>query len=224
MEAAIAFIVGYLSGSLSGARIVAKRRAPDADLSTTKVVLDGTGAAVLNHGVSPSSLQARAGAAGGLRAGAIDILKALIPTLVVFLIWGDGPELILVSTGAFVGHIFPIYHRFQGGFGISPLLGSLVVIDIWSIVVPILVFGALGVLLGSAYLGIDVWPIGLIPWFIFTDDPGALAFAVLANALYWWRSRHEAVGAFRAWRADTRPWKERVSDFKKYPDYEVPAP
>ena len=51
-----------------------------------------------------------------------------------------------------------------------------------------------------------------------------MAYAVLANAIYWWRSYPEAVAAFHSFRHDKRPWRQRVADFKKYPDYEVPDP
>ena len=119
-----AAVVGYLAGSLSGARIIGGRRRAG-DLSTTRVVLDGTGSTVENLGVSPSALQARQGARSGLPAGGIDIAKAFIPALIARLIWPDTPEHVVVAAAAFIGHVYPLYHRFVGGFGISPLLGGL---------------------------------------------------------------------------------------------------
>jgi glycerol-3-phosphate acyltransferase PlsY len=223
MTILLAAVTGYLCGSISGARIVGRVWARGADLTETRVVLDGTGAAVTTHGVSPSALQARAGAAGGLRAGAIDILKAFIPVLVFRLVWPDGPEHVAAAAAALVGHVYPIYHRFVGGYGISPLLGGLLVVDLPALVVAIAVFGLAGLAVGNAYLGIEAWPIGLIPWFAVFGDGWGLAYALIANLLYWWRSRVEAAGAFRAWRADARPWRQRVADFRTYPDYEVPG-
>ncbi len=224
MSAVLAAIVGYLAGSLSGARIVARIRIPGSDISETKVILDGSGAHVRVRGVSASSLQARAGAAGGLPAGGIDIAKAFLPVLAFRLFWPDGPEHVVAAATALVGHVYPLYHRFVGGYGISPLLGGLLVIDIPAIVVTIAVFALLGFVAGNAYLGIETWPIGLVPWFAVMGDGWGVAYAVLANVLYWWRSRTEAAGAFRAWRRDDRPWKVRVTDFKRYPDYDVPEP
>lgn len=217
-----AAVVGYLLGSLSGARIVA-RRMQVGDLSRTTVVLDGTGTTVETGGVSPSSLQAREGARGGLPAGAIDIAKALVPTLVARLVWPDTPEHVLVAAAALIGHVFPVYHRFVGGYGISPLLGGLVVIDWRAGIVAIAVFAVFGLIAGSAFLGIETWPLGLIVWFALMGDAWTVAYAVLANVVYWGRSWREAVGAFHSYRRDQRPWRERVGDFKKYPDYEVPT-
>ena len=222
MTGVLAFVVGYLFGSVSGARIMGRVWAAGRDLNRTKVVLDGTGASVIIRGVSPAALQARAGGAGGLRAAAIDILKALVPILAARLLWPDGPEMFLMAGGSLLGHAYPVYHRFLGGFGISPLLGALVVID-WR--APLVAIGALavvGFVFGSAYLGIETWPVGLIPWFIWQGDGWGVGLAVLANLIYWWRSRSEAVAAFFAWRRDARPWRDRVRDFARYPDYEVP--
>jgi glycerol-3-phosphate acyltransferase PlsY len=170
MTAALALIAGYLLGSLSGARIVGRVRAAGLDLSRTKVVLDGTGASVITRGVSPAALQARAGGAGGLRAGAIDILKAFLPTLAARLGWPEGPEMFLVAAGGLIGHVYPVYHRFGGGFGVSPLLGALLVIDWRAPLVAIAAFAILGVAFGNAYLGLETWPVGLFPWFIWQGD------------------------------------------------------
>jgi glycerol-3-phosphate acyltransferase PlsY len=218
-----AALVGYLAGSLSGARIIG-RRVGAGDLSHSKVVLDGTGTTVDTHGVSPSSLQARGGGRAGLPAGTIDIVKALIPTLIARLIWPDTPEHIVVAGAALIGHVYPIYHRFLGGYGISPLLGGLAIIDWRAPLVAIALFAVIGLIAGSAYLAIETWPVALVPWFLWQGDGWTVAFAVLANLLYWWRSRGEAIGAFRSYRRDSRPWRERIKDFAQYPDFEVPEP
>lgn len=217
----IAAVVGYLTGSISGARMIG-RRIGAGDLSHSRVVLDGTGATVDTHGVSPSALQARGGGRAGFAAGTIDILKALVPVLMARLIWPESPESVIVAGAALVGHVYPLYHRFVGGYGISPLLGGLVVLDWQAGVVAIAVFVLLGLLVGSAYLAIESWPIALVPWFAWQGEGWMLGYAVLANALYWWRSRDEALGALRSFRVDTRSWRRRVADFKHYPDFEVP--
>ena len=214
-------IVGYLAGSLSGARIVGRRRHVGG-LSQTTVVLDGTGTRVDTRGVSPSSLQARGGGRLGLPAGAIDIAKALVPTLVARLVWPDSGEAVAVATGALVGHVFPLYHRFVGGYGISPLLGALAVLDWQSLVVAIALFAVIGAALGSAFIGIEMWPLALVPYLLWQGDLPTAAFAFLATILYFWRSWDETVTGLRSWRRDPRRWRQRLADFRTYPDYEVP--
>ena len=216
-----AAVVGYLIGSISGARVVARWTGTSA-LGSTTVVVDGTGTSVEAHGVSPSSMQARLGAKAGLLAGTIDILKALIPTLVARLVFPDSPESVVVAGAVLVGHVYPVYHHFIGGYGISPLLGGLVVLDWRAPLVAIVLFGLIGLIVGNAFVAIESWPVALIPWFAWQGSAWLVAYAVLANAIYWWRSYSEAVVAYHSFRQDTRPWRQRVADFKKYPDYEVP--
>ncbi len=218
----LAALVGYLLGSLSGARLVGHFTAPGRDLSRTRVTLDGTGESVVTVGVSSSMLLARAGERAGLTAAAIDILKAFTPAMAAHLLWPEGPEDVLAAAGAVVGHVLPVYHRFAGGFGMSPLMGGLLAIDWPSLPTTVGVGAVVGIALGSAYLTTDAWPILVIPWFAWRGDMWGLGFALLANGLYWWKSAVEAVGAARAWRRDPRPWKERIADVKRYPDYSPP--
>lgn len=215
--------VAYLMGSLSGARIVARLSRAAFDVEDMTVIVDGTGATAEARGVSPSTLYARAGAKGGLSAAAIDIAKAFVPTLGATLTFTQEPHVpVLVASAALIGHVFPIYHRFNGGFGISPLLGGLLILDPWSVPATISLFALAGLILGSAYVGIEMWPVGLLGWFTIFGDTWELGYAVLANVIYWSRSWRELRAAIHSWRRDPRPWRERVADFKTYPDYEVP--
>jgi glycerol-3-phosphate acyltransferase PlsY len=215
-------LAGYLAGSLSGARIVAAATRMTPSVEGMTVVVDGTGTAVQVEGVSASTLYARGGAKPGLAAGAIDIAKAFVPTYLAVVL-GDEPALAaLVASAVLLGHVFPVFHRFKGGFGISPLLGTLLAIDPLSAVAAIVLFGFLGVVAGNAFLGIESWPLGLIGWFAVLGSDWELVFVVFANLLFWSRSWREAVTAFRSWRTDERPWRVRVGDFRTYPDYEAP--
>lgn len=212
----------YLLGSLSGARIIARLSGANFDVEDMTVVVDGTGATAVATGVSPSTLYARAGAKGGLSAAVIDIAKAFVPTLAAAMLAEEPFVPVLVASASLIGHVFPIYHRFNGGFGISPLIGGLLVLDPWSVPVTISVFALFGLILGSAYVGIETWSVGLLGWFAVFGDEWELGYAALANVIYWSRSWREAQAAFRSWRKDPRPWRERVADFKTYPDYEAP--
>lgn len=64
----------------------------------------------------------------------------------------------LVAAGGLIGHVDPVYHRFASGFGISPRLGALPVIDWRALLVTIAASAILGLVFGSAYLGIETWP------------------------------------------------------------------
>ena len=66
---------------------------------------------------------------GGKKAAAItlagDMLKGLIPALLANLL--EMPDAVVATAGlaAFLGHLFPVFYRFQGGKGVATLLGVL---------------------------------------------------------------------------------------------------
>ncbi len=60
--------------------------------------------------------------------GILDILKALVPVWVGYLVSGDAVLAMVVGLGAFLGHCWPVWLGFQGGRGVSVILGSLAVI------------------------------------------------------------------------------------------------
>jgi len=131
---------------------------------------------------------------GGKKPAAItlfgDTLKGLIPVLAGQLL--DVPLLILACIGlaAFLGHLYPIFFRFQGGKGVATLLGVLLGIN-W-----ILGLAAIGTWLFMAYV-VKISSLSalvmaaLVPvygWFLHHDWRlvGILIFIVL---LLFWRHR-----------------------------------
>lgn len=110
----IAFVVAaYLIGSISTAVIVCKLMGlPDPRA-------EGSG----NPGAT-NVLRI-----GGKKAAAItllgDMLKGLLPTLIVYLLHSDLLTLALVGLAAFIGHLFPVFFGFKGGKGVATLLGVL---------------------------------------------------------------------------------------------------
>ncbi|MHB1352746.1 MAG: glycerol-3-phosphate 1-O-acyltransferase PlsY [Thiobacillus sp.] len=43
----------------------------------------------------------------------------------------DGDIVLLCALAAFIGHLFPVFFRFQGGKGVATALGILVALDFW---------------------------------------------------------------------------------------------
>lgn len=215
--ALIWFIVGYLVGSISGSRIMGR----GTNLDHVRVVVAGTGETAPLDGVSSSALFAAAGPGAGLRAGAIDIGKAALATGAAVLASSRG-EAAWCALGVSLGHVYPIWHRFRGGFGVAPLIGSLLVLDPAGLGVTLLAGVILGFVAGSAYAMTELWPVFLTPWAIWQDRTTAFSvFVGAATVLFLWRTRAEVPVAWRAWRSDTRPWWERAKDVTKYPDYQA---
>lgn len=205
----------YLLGSLSPARLVARWAAPGADLAVTRLPVPGSGETWTYRGVSAMSLLGRARARWGLLVIALDLLKALIPTLALRLIWPDGSLPLTAAAGVFTGHLYPIWHRFQGGRGQACLLGAMLVID------PILIPAGLaaGALVGllvftSTYAARNTPPLFLIPLFALREGWGpGLWFALWVSTLYALAivpDVREEMRVQRALGTGSLPWRKRV--------------
>ncbi len=57
--------------------------------------------------------------------GILDILKAFVPVFVGRVLLPNSPLPLLIAIGAFLGHTWPVWLGFQGGRGVSVILGSL---------------------------------------------------------------------------------------------------
>ena len=117
METALAVLGAYLLGSISFAIVVSRvMRLPDPRSYGSK----NPGATnVLRTGKKVAAVATLLGDAGkgGL---AVGIASSFTPSLA------------LVGLAAFVGHLFPVFHRFEGGKGVATAAGVLLALD-WRI-------------------------------------------------------------------------------------------
>ena len=184
--ALLAAAVGYLLGSLSFARLVARVVMPGQDISTTEFAVPGADEKVIMTAVSATSISMRAGPKFGCLTTILDMLKVTLPTL-AFKVWfPDGYFFLIVATMGVAGHNWPLYYRFKGGRGFSPVFGGLVVIDWIAIPATSLAGMLLGLLVFRdvliAYMAC-MWLV--IPWLWFrTYDWPYLAYAVAINILF----------------------------------------
>ena len=119
----LAMLGAYLVGSLSFAVIVSRAMGM-ADPRTY-----GSG----NPGATNVLRSGRRGAAAATLA--LDALKGYVPVLLVVLYgarWnlGAGTQG-LVGLAAFVGHLWPVFFRFQGGKGVATAAGVLLALNPW---------------------------------------------------------------------------------------------
>jgi len=156
----------YLLGCVSSARLVGRRVAPGHDLAATDLPVPGSRETWTYRGVSATSLIGRGKIGGGLLVILLDALKALVPTLAVYLAWPDRSLHLLAAAAVMTGHVYPVWHRFRGGRGQACLLGAMLVIN--PLVIPLgLIAGALvGLLvLTSGYAARDGSVFFLVPWY-----------------------------------------------------------
>ena len=107
---------------------------------------------------------------GGKKAAAItligDMLKGFVPVLLVTQFWFSPLNLTLAGVAAFLGHLYPVYFRLQGGKGVATAIGVMLGVH-WT--------------LGGALIG--TW---LVMFGLFRISSFAALTAFLLAPLYAW--------------------------------------
>lgn len=160
-----AFIAAYLLGSLSAAIITCKlMRLPDPRTTGS------------NNPGTTNVLRS-----GGKKAAAItllgDMLKGLLAVCAARFIEVDGGQSITLAAagfGAFLGHLYPLFFRFQGVKGVATALGAL-----------------LGLSWISGLLAIATWL--AISLSVRISSVAALATFSLAPLYMWWLGGEEVI-------------------------------
>jgi acyl phosphate:glycerol-3-phosphate acyltransferase len=163
---ALAF--GYLCGSIPFGLILT-RLAGTADIRSV-----GSG----NIGATNVLRTGRKGLAAATLLG--DALKGTLAVLVVEQFYGREPA-IFAATGAFLGHLFPVWLGFKGGKGVATYIGLLLALAwpaavafclIWLAVAALTRYSSLAALIASAVTPVLLW--------IFGKAAEAELFALLA--------------------------------------------
>ena len=181
---AVALVAGYVLGSVSFARIVGRRVVPGDDLASTPLELPG-GATIEYGGVSATAIGARTGPRWGVVVGIGDMLKAFVPVLVTRLAWPDQSYHLVVAVAVVAGHNYPVFHRFKGGRGQSPLYGG--VLAIAPLAIPVTLAAGLGVGLFVLRDMFAAYVLGqwlLVPWFAVFGTTDEVIYATAVNLLF----------------------------------------
>jgi glycerol-3-phosphate acyltransferase PlsY len=173
MLIALGAIAGYLLGSVSFAVVVSRlMRLPDPRSYGSK----NPGATnVLRTGNRIAAVLTLAG----------DALKGFVAVLVALLYLPDAAP--YVGVAAFVGHVFPLYHRFQGGKGVATAAGVMFGFDPWLGLASIATFAVIAAFFRYVSLASMVASVFAVffSWFIKLSDATTLAIAVMALLLIW---------------------------------------
>lgn len=177
---------GYLLGSISFARIVGRLAAPKVDITKTEIPVPDSEEKVEMRAVSATAVSMRIGPRLGFVTVVLDMLKIALPTLAFKTLYPGAPYFLITAAAGMVGHIWPVYHRFQGGRGLSAVYGGMFAID-W---IGVFATSLGGMILGLfilrdflvAYMG-GLWL--LIPWLWFrTHDLAHVGYAVAVNVIF----------------------------------------
>jgi glycerol-3-phosphate acyltransferase PlsY len=208
----VALVAGYLAGSVSWSRILGR----GVDFTRTQVTVTEGGETLAIDGASPAMLTAHRGLRSGLTAALLDITKAVLAVVIARALAGDEAAA-MAGLGAVVGHIWPLWHRFSGGYGISPLVGASLALDPLGFAVAMVAGGAVGTALGYAWVMTKSWPFFLIAWAAVMRPAAMVAFIAVATTVHVLRGARPTAAALRSMRADRRPWRERIKDVRTYP-------
>ena len=178
MWSILSIAVGYLCGSISTAILVCRViGAPDPRAA-------GSG----NPGATNVLRVAGKGAAAATLIG--DSLKGLLPVLLARALGADSLILGLTAGAAFLGHLYPVFFRFQGGKGVATFIGVLLglawplglsFIAVWLLMAAIFRISSLSALTAAAVTPALAW------WW---NYPLSCLFATTAmSALLYWRHR-----------------------------------
>ena len=173
MLIALASLAAYLFGSVSFAILVSRlMRLPDPRSYGSK----NPGATnVLRTGKKVAAVLTFAG----------DALKGFVAVVLALNFLPESAP--YVGVAAFLGHVFPIYHRFQGGKGAATALGVLFGFDAWLGLGTSATFAIMAAffryvsLASMAAAGFAIF----FSWFLKLGDVTTLAVAAMAVLLVW---------------------------------------
>lgn len=173
MQTALTLAAAYLLGSVSFAIVVSRLlRLPD----PRRYGSGNPGATnVLRSGRKLAAALTLAGDAG----------KGWLAVWAASLVWP--PAAALAGLAVFLGHLFPVFHRFAGGKGVATAAGVLFGLDprlglgtlaTWAVVAAFFRYSSLAAIVASAFAVIFAWVVGLA-------TPVLAVVAIMAALLVW---------------------------------------
>jgi glycerol-3-phosphate acyltransferase PlsY len=184
--ALLAALIGYLSGSISYAVLVTRLAAPGGKLSKISVTVPDSDLKIESDTISATTVRLQLGARYGCLVSMLDMAKAAVPAFIFKVLYPEMPYYLIAAGMATVGHIWPIFHRFSGGRGLSCIIGGMLVVDWVGVLVTNLIAGAVGVWRKNFLITTGAGITLMIPWlWVRTGDMAVVIYAIAMNILYW---------------------------------------
>lgn len=136
---------------------------------------------------------------GGKKAAAItlagDMIKGLLPVLIVKYLDMSPVTIALVGLAAFLGHLYPLFFQFKGGKGVATMLGvmfgfswwiGLATAGTWLFMAKVVKISSLSALVATALAPLYVWL-----WFnyIGSNNIATVGVTLLMTIILFWRHR-----------------------------------
>ncbi|MEO7337913.1 MAG: glycerol-3-phosphate 1-O-acyltransferase PlsY [Caldimonas sp.] len=181
--ALLAVLAAYLVGSISFAVVVSRA------MSLKDPRTYGS------HNPGATNVLRSGSKAAAILTLALDALKGFVPVALVNAFgsrWGLGEgTLALVGLAAFLGHLWPVFFRFQGGKGVATAAGVLLGINPWLGLATLLTWLIIAAFFRYSSLA-SIVSAGFAPFYqllIWGGGPAAITITVMGLLLIW---RHSA--------------------------------
>ena len=184
--AAAGAAAGYVLGAVSFSKLLGERFAPGEDISVSHMEVPETGAMIEFRGITPTSVREHAGTPAMVAAIALEAAKALVPTLAARRLLPGTPAAPAAAAGSVLGHAVPVWTGGKGGYGASPMLGGLLVLDPLGFLVTNAAVSAAIAVTRDRRL-IMIWPLTVPIWAAVRRRWDVLGFGLVANAIMWTR-------------------------------------
>lgn len=212
MHSFLVFVAAYMLGSVSFAVAISRlMRLPD----PRSYGSGNPGATnVLRSGSRAAAVLTLAGDAG----------KGWLAVWLAALYTGEsvahGHQLALAGVGAFLGHLYPVFHRLRGGKGVATAAGVLLGFDLWLGAATLATWVAIAVFFRYSSLAALVAAVfaPLYAWWLFGLRPVVLAVAIVAALLVW---RHRENIARLAAGTESRIGEKKASRAAQEPNADV---
>jgi len=179
-------VTGYLCGSVSFARLVSYLFGKTTKVRPFSEPVPNSDETFESDLVSATVVSKNLGVKYGCLTSVADMIKVAIPTLVIKLLFPADPYFLLAAFFGVMGHNFPVWYRFAGGRGESPLIGSLLVINWYGLLLTNAAAIILGFITGSVLVIRWGGMVLMILWlWILFRDINYVVFMILVNGLFW---------------------------------------
>lgn len=177
MTLIIALVIAYVLGSLSTSTLLAKYTSmPDPRQSGS----GNPGATnVLRSGNKKQALMVLLG----------DMAKGFLAIMIALIFGQRGGALGFIAVAAVAGHIFPVFHKFQGGKGVATALGTLIILSLPSAIISVIAWVAIVFVTGYVSLASMVAVAATFLLTLLTGSASVSLFYLIIAALVIWRHK-----------------------------------
>lgn len=119
-----------------------------------------------------------------------DVLKGMLPVLLAKAVTNSAPVIAATALAAFLGHLYPVFFRFQGGKGVATALGAIMAL-LWPVGIALLTTW-LGMAFVFRYSSLSaLTAAALAPFYTayFSSESVYVAAVTVISALAFWRHR-----------------------------------